>query len=144
MCKVLIKEVKKAHEPKTGTSSSGTKWSLWLFDCVVDVDDTGKTAERVVKTFDEKTADKIKAGAGKTFEAKKQGEASPFSYLVEPERKAGGGRQFGKSNRQVALECASRVVAGSGYVSDMGDQTPMDFTLLEAEKALAWLEGGAK
>ena len=140
MCKVLVKEVKRAHEPKTGTGSTGKKWTLWLFDCLVDVDNTGKFAQRLVKTFDAQLAEQIKKGAGETFEAKKQGEEAPFSYLVEPKKKAWGS-SAGKSDRQVALECAARVVSACGIASEADLLTPGDYVLLEADKMLAWLEG---
>lgn len=150
MCKVLIKEIKKAHEVKTGTSDSGNKWSLWLFDCVVDVDNTGKFAERTVKTFDKKVAETLKAGEGKTFEAKKQGESSPFSYMVNPVKNTGFGQAqgFARTNRQTALELAYKLAPA--LAQEMSATGDADSVLLRqqvfelAEDNLAWLEEGSK
>lgn len=132
MCKVLIKAIEKVHPMKSGGPAE-KPWKLFLFDCLVEVDG-GPAGVRTVKTFDEPVAKAIEAGVGKTFEAKKQGEVSPFSYLVGPEKKQGAFRpqSTGETNRQTALKCAVQTVKTGGHVQ----------SLETAEKYLAWLEGG--
>ena len=144
MCKVLIKEIKR-EQVKQGTGSNGKPWKLFLFDAVVDVDDTGKFAERTVKTFDDKVADKIRCGVGTTFEAKRQGEASPFSYMVEPERKSPSNKYpcgVAKSPRMLAFEEANRlVVAGLGGGLYANPEEAAAAVLSMAERFLGFLEG---
>lgn len=148
MCKVTIKKVVASKDPKSG-AKDGKPWTLWVFECLVSVDGSGEEAVRTCKTFDEKVAQNIESfAAGKTaqvvFEAKKEGDAAPFSFMLIPEKKGGkggGARQQapGESNRQSALRYAVELERGrsvqSGYV-------PSSDEILEmAGKFLAWLEG---
>lgn len=145
MCKVLIKEIKR-ETVKQGSGQNGKPWKLFLFDAIVDVDSTGTFAERTVKTFDEKTAEAIRAGAGHTFESKRQGECAPFSYLVEPERRqhgGGAGRNSApaKNPRMVAFEEANRlVVAGLGSGLYESPEAAADAVLAMAARFVAFLE----
>ena len=141
MCQVLIKRIERKLPEKSG-ENDGKKWTLWQWDCLVDVDSSGKEAVRRVKTFDAKLA-KVIAGAEKApvmVDCKKQGEEAPFQYLAQPERKEGskgqwhnGTKGFGKSNRQIAIECAMQCMGLP--VAKLED------VIVEAEKILAWLEG---
>ncbi|MFA5689592.1 MAG: hypothetical protein WC959_10675 [Kiritimatiellales bacterium] len=147
MCKLMIKRVEKKHEPKSG-EKNGKRWELWIFDCVVDVDSTGKEAVRTVKTFDRKTAELI----GKTkpekpvlLDAKKQGETAPFEYLVEGERRGGtkaqGYRGTGETNRQRALNLAVELARGRAAMC--GGEVPADGEILKSANVFfEWLENG--
>jgi len=146
MCKVTIKKVEKVLPVKSGRGDRGP-WSLHLFECLVEVDDSGKDGIRTLKTFDAGVARQIEDGAGKTFEAKQQGEQAPFSYKIDPERSGfrnKGGRSasepFGPTNRQAALRYAVELERAQSATCD---EIPTPAMILEtAEKFLAWLEQG--
>ncbi len=136
MCKVLIKKVEKVHDPKSGMTNE-KPWKLWIFDCAVQVDGS-EVVTRTLKTFEESIADKIvnlAAGESMNFEAKKEGEKSPCTYMIRnPKKQGGAGRMPAvqpKSNRQVALECAAR-----------GQAQTVSGVLAAADDFLAWLEAG--
>jgi hypothetical protein len=78
------------------------------------------------------------------FEAKKQGEESPFSYLVEGNRR-GSAKGVGgeRTNRQIALDLAYKLAPA--LAQEMAERGEADSILLRkqvfelAEDNLAWL-----
>lgn len=160
MCKVTVKGVEKFLKGASG-EKDGKPWELHVFKCPVSVDGSKEEAVRTCKTFDFKIAESIKEiKTGKadalTFEAKKEGDAPPFDFLLVPERVASGGgkwpggyrnrggrngsESFGPTNRQQALRMAyenAKLVAASS-----GDVAGIDEILRDAEKLLGWLDGG--
>jgi len=142
MCKVTIKEVRKSVGPKSGVKD-GKPWKLWIFECLVSVDGSAEEAVRTCKTFDEGIASSTLAG--QTFEAKKEGDSAPYSFLLQPEKKAGraaGFRQQGprESNRQTALRYAVELERGRSVQSGEIPETKQ--ILSTADQFLKWLEGG--
>ena len=148
MCKVLIKEVVKIKKAATG-SKDGKTWSLHFFECRVSVDGSPEEAIRTVKTFEADIAEQIaKLDAGKTleFEAKKEGDAAPFEFLIQkPKREKAGGfrpQAAGDSNRQCVLKVAVNLERARSEVT--GDVPTAKDIIATAEELLVWLEGGAK
>lgn len=150
MCKVMIKKVEKILKGKSG-EKDGKPWTLSLFQCVVEVDECGKDGSRLIKTFDAGIAKQISmmddGAAPLVFEAKKQGEEAPFSYLLEPERSSfrnrggkGGTEPFGPTNRQCCLRVAVELERARSEAT--GDVPTAADILRTADELLGWLEAG--
>jgi hypothetical protein len=149
MCKLTIKKVEKAKKPVSG-EKDGKPWTLYLMECLVQVDGKEPSAIRTVKTFDQWIYQQIMAlEEGKTleFEAKQEGESAPFQFLIVPE-KARGNRQDGRgkaggspaihTNRQQALKLAVELERGRAMQS--GDVPTPQEILRVADEFVAWLE----
>jgi len=149
MCKVLIKEVRKIKKPAKSKDAE-KPWTLHFFECLVSVDGSPEEAVRTVKTFEDDIAMQISSlDAGKTleFEAKKEGDAAPFEFLIQKPKppKAQGsfkGQALGPTNRQCVLKVAVELNKARSEVT--GDIPTAKEIIATAEELLVWLEGGAK
>ncbi len=144
MCKVLIKEVKRVHAPKSG-STNEKAWKLFIFECAVQVDGS-EVVVRTLKTFEESIATSIgnlADGASLVFDAKKEGDKSPCTYMIQKPKKKGGGfrrEALGTSDRQMALRYAVEL---ERVQASHCDEVPSPETILvTADKFLMWLEAG--
>lgn len=156
MCKIVVREIH--GEPR---AVPGNDWTRWEFTATASIDG-GEPVKAIVKTFDEPVKERIintctsmkekGTSALPVWKAETYDKGQTVSYtikaadnpeLIPPKRRGGGkGSPLARSNSQVALESAARVVSGM-CISDIKGSDPAAYTLDMAERFKAFLEGGA-
>lgn len=152
MCKIVIKEVHGETKPHTGDG-----WTRWQLTVTAEIDGE-PPVKAIVNTFDEPVLNKILStskenptGPLPIWNAEPFGKTETVSYTIKaaenpdiiPLKKkprAKSQKPAVKNNRQVALECATRIPHKTSAAIDPS-ASAVNRTLEAAEIYLRWLEG---